>query len=91
MAFGSLILRPSSASLVRGTGLLSGGQGLSGSGAGEERAQSWGCVPEVPALKWRLEVLYSNGAHGDHNNDPDGDGYTNLEEYLNQTDPHAAN
>ncbi len=29
-----------------------------GSGAGEERAQSWGCVPEVPALKWRLEVLY---------------------------------
>jgi len=27
----------------------------------------------------------------DNNSDPDADGYTNLEEFLNFTDPHSSN
>ena len=42
------------------------------------------------ADKWELAHGLSSMDPSDHQNDADKDGYTNLEEYLNGTNPHAA-
>ena len=42
------------------------------------------------ADEWEAAHGLSATDPGDHRNDADDDGYTNLEEYLNGTDPNAA-
>ena len=38
---------------------------------------------------WETPHKLKAGTGADHNDDPDADGYTNLEEWLNGTDPRA--
>ena len=38
---------------------------------------------------WERQYGLDAADAGDHRTDADGDGYTNIEEYLNGTDPHA--